>query len=192
MLGERPANLNAQQYAAVRDYIEPLDICLVSGTSPIARQIRLWTQSDYSHWATAGWDGSVLMVSEATQPESRKVCMSSRVDVFPGQIDVYRIKPDLLRLVNRDAAWEWLTRASGYDYPESMILHDWQCIVYGEDRVKHFPNSDDPRTHRVCSALGHASLRVHGMPPWKDHDCCVWPGHGADPTWTNYLFTLIP
>ena len=192
MNADRPNPLNIRRYSEVRDFINPMDICLVAGTTPIARQIQLWTQSDYSHWATAGWDGSVLMVAEAEQPESRKVSMSSRVEAHPGEIDVYRIKPYILRLVNKDAAWEWLTRASGYDYPEKMILHDWKCIVFGEDRIEHFPNSDDPRTHRVCSALGHAALRIHGMPPMHEYDCCVWPSHGADPAWTNYLFTLIP
>ncbi len=190
MYASRRDSLNLESYRKVREYIEPMDICLVAGEGPVAREIQFWTQSDYSHWATAGWDGSVCMVSEAVQPETRKVSMSSRVEVFSGLIDVYRLKPDIRRLINKDAAWEWLTRASGYDYPEEMILHDWKCIVFGEDRVRHFPNSDDPRAHRVCSALGHAGLRIHGMPPMHEYDCCVWPKHGADPAWTNYQFTL--
>jgi hypothetical protein len=175
-------------YDTARAWIQTLDIGLVCGTNPIAREIQRLTESDYSHALKCGWCGSVLMAAESTRPESRIVTLSSRVADAPGRIDIYRLRPEVAACVDENRAWAWAKRAAGIDYPESEILADWREIVLGVDNDR--PNSDCPTTRRVCSEMIHACLRVAGMAPIREFDCDVYPGTLADPGWVNYLYTL--
>jgi len=187
---KRPDPLKLVPYAQARESIQLLDLGLVSGDSFLARQIQRWTNGPYSHAMTFGWCLNVLMVAESTSPESRVVTASSQVKASPGRIDVYRLRPEILALVDVSKAWEWLLRASGVDYPEIELVRDWRQIVLGEGG-HHWPNSDEPDgVRRVCSGLVHACWRVHGVPPIVERDCDAYPPTLADPGLVSYLFTL--
>lgn len=189
----RPDPLNLVSYATVRDSIQTGDMGLVCGEGPIADIIKRVTRSPYSHVFGCGWEsaGGVLMVGESTEPESRIVCLSSWVKSHSGQIDLYRLLPEVLAPVNLEAWWSWILRASGVNYPEATLFHDWKVIAFGEDRVEHHPNSDAPETRRVCSEFLHAALRVNGMTPIVEHDCDAYPSTFAQRSVSTYFGTLL-
>ncbi len=184
----RPSPLRIVSYEEYRDNLQICDIGLVVGEGVFERAIQRITRSPYSHWQMHGWVGSAAALSESTYPRSRTVPLRPRVKAQSGMIDVYRLRPELARVVDLEKAWDFMFRAGDQDYPESQLIADWRYILSGRGRA--MPNSDSPEELRVCSQLGHAALRVAGMPPMEEYDCWVFPRHGAYPTWTSYVCTL--
>lgn len=189
----RPDPLKLVSYAEARDSIQTGDMGLVCGIGPAAWVIEQKTGSPYSHVAICGWEsaGGVLMVAESTTPESRVVCLSSQVKAHSGQVDLYRLLPEVLAPVNFEAAWSWFLRASGVNYPEFVLAHDWIVLTFGGGHVDHWPNSDEPETRRVCSGLVHAGLRVNGMVPIVERDCDAYPSTFAQRSVATYFGTLV-
>ena len=191
----RPDPLRLIPYSECRDSIHTGMLALFSGPGEgfldnvVVDAIERITNSAYYHSSLCGWEneGRVLLLAESTTPESRVVTLSSRIRLHPGSIDLYQLRPEIASQVDFSKAWEFLLRASGTDYPEAQLAHDW-LTIRGLDRG-HEPNSDDPETRRVCSQLVHAGLRVAGMPPIRERDCEIYPATLADPGWFQYVFS---
>lgn len=190
----RPDPLVLVPYSEARGRIRTGDIGLVSD-GLLGGLIRRVTDSDYSHVFMFGWfvagpaDYDVLMTAESTTPESRVVSASSQLKRWPGLIDVFRPIPDY-HYRRSEEAWAFMLRASGIDYPESRLVHDWAAIRI-PGLARHVPNCNVPDgQRRVCSELVHAANRVSGFPLLADNDCDVYPSHfAARPELIEYLFT---
>lgn len=191
-MARRPPNLRYVEYDNFRGQCETGMLALVTGKGLMANLIRSATASDYAHVVMLGWDCGhrVLLASESTTPESRTIPFSAIVAKNQGCVDVYRLTEARRGPVNMYRAWEFMLRAGGQDYPEMILIHDWLTITGIAER-RHYPNSDDPTTRRVCSQLVHAALRVAGMDPIAKYDCDVYPGHFARADVGEYVGTLV-
>lgn len=207
-LGRRPDPLNLVSYAAWRPTATTGLIVLQHSDEAVGRAIQRATESDYSHSAMVVWkpserfpgsnnSDSVLMLAESYGPRSQVTSMRWRIKEASGNVDVYRLRPDVSVTVSFDHAAALMFRFAGQKYPVDWLTHDLLAIATGHV-VNPIPDSDDPEFPRHCSGALHWAFRCSGFVGVADWDYLMFPGSGpdrwrawSDPDITEYLATLV-
>lgn len=185
-------------YAEVRDSIHTMDIAVYDGEGFGSAIIEQATGAPYGIKAShvgvllCPWSADVLMTVEAWERESRCVEFSTRVQQASGRVRIFRLRLELLALINIDKAVEFALRATPVDYPENHLVLAAMAILSGRP-TRRVPNSSDPKAVRQCSELLAAIYRMAGLPPQappKDLDCMNWPVDWSNPAIVTGLWTL--
>jgi hypothetical protein len=189
-------------YAEAREYIETGDIaCFRAGprdyiAQAIARaeSIDLHEEVHEAHVGYLVWPcPTVLSIIEAWEPVSRCVEFSSRIEEASGYVDVYGLTDEARALVSLDAVTEAGWRATNVNYPENHLLEAAWHILMPQwfPAPEPVPNSNDPKSPRVCSELIQWMFAVGGLPRMVPLDSQCWPAHFPLATrWWKGKFTL--
>lgn len=144
----------------------------------------------YAHSAMAAWWGNVLMCLETLQFRGgRAVTLSSQVQGWPGQWDVYKVREPF----DAEAAVQSMLRITGTPYGW------WNLLRVGARylplvRLCLPPLTDDRLngSFPVCSQATSRACRVGGRDPRPNHaDVVTEPGHMTDSAFSVYQYTLF-
>lgn len=167
-----------RQLTQAKPDIQDADLLLFRGKGVISRFIRSFGRGKYSHVAKASWlKGELFCLEVREWKGGRAVTLSSQVQKFPGQIDVYetnalhlpgydRAKSDSLMLLFAGIEYGYL------DIMETAALHTWGLRILATANV-----DDDFVSKRppYCSAACAIADRVGGgdrpsaQPGRQDH-----------------------
>lgn len=181
-----------------RDYtqkhLHTAAVLLWRSRSCVSRLIRAGGRSDYSHAALALWERGVWCVGEVREwYGGRVVTLESQVRRYPGQIDVYRARPQSGLRTNLAAAA--MLRLAGADYGYAAVLRASLAhlpILRLFARVDFDDSSDDGRPP-YCSAAVNAAMRAGGLDLVSNlADRFTEPGDIARSPLLEYSCTLVP
>ena len=155
-------------YAQLRGQIRDGDLLLYRARQKLSnRLIAKSSRSPYAHAAMAAWWGRVLMVLEMLQfSGGRAVTLSSQVQGWPGQWDLYRTNPGGRFEFDRSASVAAMLRLTGTPYGWGSLLRvGWRRLPIVRLLVR--PPDDDAADGRPphCSAAVARACRAGGVDP---------------------------
>ena len=177
-------------YADARPLIRNGDILLYrAGWKPSNRLISSLSGSPYCHAGMSYWCGNELCLAETIQwCGGRSVLLNSQVRGWPGQWDVFRPRQpynaqkaadEMLSVVGRKYGWRNLF--------VSALRHTRIISRFLPPLTDDQLNGSAP----FCSQAVSRACRAGGRDPRPNAaDIATEPGHLADPTFAEHLFTL--
>lgn len=192
------------------------DVLLFRGNGIYSWWIKHFTRGNYSHAAVAGFCGNFIECIEAREWKGiRSVSLRHEVNLYPGQIDVYRLVPkyiqpiynaDQQKVVENELTLDGTIRRKivnimrewgGRDYGWGLI---WKLMKQRLPLLRMFysPSFEDEKDDAnnytpVCSSAVVAAIRCHYfdiVPNLSDAD--ITPSDLSHSTALKYLFTLVP
>lgn len=200
-------------FHTAKKYIQEGDILLFRGTGCVARWIKKAGKGPYSHVAMASWRDSPKSFLECVEfrewKGGRTVSLLGQVKLFPGQIDVYRVCPEHVRLsaIIQNNNVEILQETVYYDgVMATDYMRSLTGLPYGWSRIinilkYHAPisrwlfkpdiNDKEDNIYPICSTAVVEAIRKHyvDLVPFKS-DKDTEPSDIARSSCINYLFTL--
>lgn len=113
---------DAQYYSQVRASIRTGDVLLFRGTSRMSRIIQWGSDSVYSHAGFTAWWGPRLLVFQSTSRGAEVLPVSTAVDVYDGQVDLFRLDDALYARLDPEALVTCAVGLLGRRYASLSLL----------------------------------------------------------------------
>jgi hypothetical protein len=180
-------NERKMTYEEAREHIEDADIFMFRGDYKSSKLFRLVDRSYYSHAALALWWRKRLMILQAEGPGIQAVPMSIAVGTYPGRVDWYRLKRDLVP--DFEDKLRKLANEAKADLGLPYGVKDlWRNVMRWLTKVKL---KDPMSPHAMyCSEYVERCFRVGGMPLSDRPDIITMPKHIAESPLITYHATI--
>ncbi|MCP4535805.1 MAG: hypothetical protein GY832_01500 [Chloroflexi bacterium] len=189
------AKTKLARYNDVRHLIRDGDLLLFRQPGIIATMGR----GIHNHAAKAAWWGDDLFILEMMQfIGGRAVTLSSQVEGWPEQWDVYETNPDQHRIeYNRDGSTRFMKRLCGAEYgyfnlARAALLHMplVRCFVKPDTYDTAASNRRPAFCSQACALADRLGGNVDPVPNLADR--ITEPADLARSSFYRYRFTLIP
>jgi len=186
-----------RQLSQAKPEIQDADLLLFRGKGIISRLIRSFGRGKYSHAAKASWIKGELFCLEVREWRGgRAVTLSSQVQKFPGQIDVFETNAIKLPDYNRTKADSLMLLFAGIEYGYSdiiatAVLHAWGLRLIAQANVDDdFVSKRPPYCSAACAIADRVGGGIDPVPNLADK--ITEPSDLARSQLYRYRCTLIP
>lgn len=188
---------NLLSLAEAKASIQDADLLLFRGKGIVSRFIRTFGRGKYSHAAKASWIKGELFCLEVREWRGgRAVTLSSQVQKFPGQIDVFETNAIKLPDYNRVKADDLMLRFAGIEYGYwdiigTAFLHAWGIRLIAQANVDdEFVSKRPPYCSAACAIADRVGGGVDPVPNLADK--ITEPSDLARSQLYKYRCTLMP
>lgn len=183
--------------ADAKPEIKDADLLLFRGKGIVSRIIRSFGRGKYSHAAKASWIKGELFCLEVREWRGgRAVTLSSQVQKFPGQIDVFETNAIKLPDYDRAKADSLMLLFAGIEYGygdifATAILHAWGIRVIAQANVDDdFVSKRPPYCSAACAIADRVGGGIDPVPNLADK--ITEPSDLARSQLYRYRCTLMP